>query len=389
MPVTMDSAKTNRRGRILSSAAGDADVAFWQRIEAALDERIAQSDSATEDSAIARKIKASLTRELDNEINFYAEKAFRIGEQERSWLTKNSIDRWADYLIYRYKFRNYPATRHASEFPPYVLIEPTSICNLRCVMCFQVDTTFTEKQYMGRMPWDLFTKAVDEVAENGCQAVTLASRGEPTLHPQLGEMLAYIRDKGILDLKVNTNATRLTEPLTRQIIEAGVSELVFSVDAGTKETYERIRVKGRFDRVVENIRRFKAIRDAEYPNAKTTTRIAGVKVDDDQDIDQMVTFWKQHVDEVSIKPATERWDSYNNEVNDLQTSCAQLWERIYVWYDGTLNPCDFDYKSFLSVGNLNDMTIKEAWRGEAYAKLREAHLEKQRSRCFPCDRCPL
>ena len=27
-----------------------------------------------------------------------------------------------------------------------------------------------------------------------------------------------------------------------------------------------------------------------------------------------------------------------------------LWTRTYVWYDGEVNPCDFDYKSNLSVG---------------------------------------
>ena len=322
-------------------------------------------------------------------INVVTSDGFTINEQEYNWLGKNPENKWAEYLSYRYKFKNYPREQILKNFPPYVLLEPTSICNIRCVMCFQVDRSFSSnKDFLGRMPWDIFTKAVDEIADNNCNAITLASRGEPTLHPQLGEMLAYIQSKDILDVKLNTNATVLTAELARSILNAGVNEVVFSVDAGTKETYELIRVKGKFDNVVKNIQTFKTIRDTEYRNPKTTTRITGVKVRDDQDIDQMVNFWDQYVDEVAIKPASARWDSYNNDLSHKSSPCNELWERIYVWYDGTLNPCDFDYKSFLSPGNLRELTISEAWNSPIYNKIRQNHLDSKRSKCFPCDRCP-
>ena len=61
-----------------------------------------------------------------------------------------------DYLIYRYKFQLYPKKRIVSKFPIYILIEPTSVCNLRCTMCFQVDKTFTKKKYMGFMDLNLY-----------------------------------------------------------------------------------------------------------------------------------------------------------------------------------------------------------------------------------------
>ena len=50
---------------------------------------------------------------------------------------------------------------------------------------------------MGMMPWDIFTKIVDEANLNNCKAITLASRGEPTLHPKLPEMIEYISKKNI------------------------------------------------------------------------------------------------------------------------------------------------------------------------------------------------
>ena len=282
-----------------------------------------------------------------------------------------------------------PKNQILTKFPPYVLIEPTSICNLRCIMCFQVDKSFTKKEFMGMMPWNIFKKTVDEVSSNNCKAVTLASRGEPTLHPKLPEMIEYISQKGILDLKINTNATKLNEKISRSILKNNVSELVFSLDAGNKETYEKVRVKGRFDQVLQNIINFNKLRNEEYKHSKCITRISGVKVLEEQDIDQMTSFWKEYVDEVAIKPATPRWDSYNNEKYYKKEPCTQLWERIYVWYDGKLNPCDFDYKSFLSVGNIENSSIKEVWNSKAYNLLRKNILKKKRDSCYPCDRCPL
>lgn len=322
-------------------------------------------------------------------VNFFDENRFFLSRQEIDWLIKSADSDVVDYLIYRYKFRTWPRKRILSEFPIHLLIEPTSICNIRCVMCFQVDKSFAQKEYMGRMPLDLFNKVIDEASSNSCRAITLASRGEPTLNKDLPLMLELIGKKNFLDVKLNTNATKLTEDICRAILTSGVNELVYSVDAGTKETYESIRVGGKFDNVVQNIDLFNEIRKSEFPNSKTVTRISGVKVNDSQDINQMVEFWSARVDEVTIKPAIPRWDSYNNELTYRLEPCEFLWERLYVWYDGKINPCDFDYKSFLSVGNVEDTSIKDAWLGKGYEKLREAHSSSKRSKVTPCDRCPM
>ena len=42
-----------------------------------------------------------------------------------------------------------------------------------------------------------------------------------------------------------------------KIIEAGVTDLVFSVDSYEKDEYESIRVLGKFNDVVKNIKKFK------------------------------------------------------------------------------------------------------------------------------------
>ena len=87
-----------------------------------------------------------------------------------------------------------------------------------------------------------------------------------------------------------------------------------------------------------------------------------------------------------------RWDTYHNPKDIMaQGACNYLWERMYVWYDGTTNPCDADYKSYLSTGKLDYKlnTIKEIWNSKKYSELREKHLTKKRQSLNPCDRCGL
>ena len=56
------------------------------------------------------------------------------------------------YLSYRYKYNKFPSLKYLDDYPPCIQIEPTSICNLRCIMCYQSDKSFSVKSggFMGR-----------------------------------------------------------------------------------------------------------------------------------------------------------------------------------------------------------------------------------------------
>ena len=185
---------------------------------------------------------------------------FGFTTQEKNFLSRKNFDKWVDYLIYRYKFKNYPKNFQISSFPIYVLIEIISVCNLRCVMCYQSDKSFTKKPYMGSMSENLFYKIIDELHEGGTDAITFGSRGEPTLHNKIGDFIDYTSNK-FMDLKLITNATRLTEDLSHKILSSNVNQLTFSIDAYDKKTYEEIRRRSDFDNVFKNIKRFNEIRN--------------------------------------------------------------------------------------------------------------------------------
>ena len=50
------------------------------------------------------------------------------------------------YLAHRYRYEIYPQSKILDDYPPYLQIEPTSICNYRCVFCFETDKSFTNKK---------------------------------------------------------------------------------------------------------------------------------------------------------------------------------------------------------------------------------------------------
>jgi len=312
-----------------------------------------------------------------------------LNTQEIQYLKKNPSQIWGKYLVHRQKFNYLENNQSLPDFPIYLIIEPVSACNLRCPFCHQVDENFTSnKQMMGNMNFELFKKIIDEASEKGTNAITLTCRGEPTLHPQIGEMIEYCSGK-FLELKMNTNATRLNEKLIHQILKSGMTDLVFSVDSYFKEEFESLRVGANFENVLNNIKKFKEIREKFYPNSSCITRASGVNVGK-QDPKKFKEFWEKYVDYVVMVKMLERWDIYNNPLEKMgKGSCHYLGRSLSIYFDGSVIPCDIDYEGKLSVGNVQDNSINEIWVGEKYTQMIFAHKNDQRSKYFPCDRCPI
>ena len=106
------------------------------------------------------------------------------------------------------------------------------------------------------------------------------------------------------------------------------------------------------------------------------------------DQNKFYKFWIKRSDHVSSGAALERWDTYNNtEHLDINDPCENLWDRMYVWFDGKVNPCDADYKSYLSYGSSKEYSIKELWNNKIISNVRTKHSTENRNDVNPCDRC--
>ena len=328
-----------------------------------------------------------LFEQLENEGKFN----FPINKHMEMFIVKNqkNIDKVVRYIIFRYKFHISGKKKINLGYPPYLLIEPVSTCNLRCPFCFQTDKSFTKKPYMGVIDFDFFKKIVDQADELETGAITLASRGEPTMHKKFIQMLEYMnKKKNIFEIKTNTNGTYLTEEMCHGIFKNNVTQVVISSDHYIKEHYERLRLGSNFEKVVKNVDMLFNIRKKHYPESLTEIRISGIDNERNLDRKKFKDFWITRCDHVSAGYPLERWDTYQNKpIIDLKDPCENLWDRMYVWFDGKVNPCDADYKSYLSYGSAKEYNLKELWNNKIVSNMRDTHLKKNRDKLNPCDRC--
>ena len=337
------------------------------------------------DNEILKNIISNHKKLFDN--GTIVENGFIINNMEINELKFIEEKNFSRYLLYRYKYRFNAHKKKLTEYPPCLQIEPTSMCNFRCVMCYQTDKSFSNKSkgFMSNMSLDLYKKLIDEV-EGKVEAITLASRGEPTLNKDFMNMLEYSNGK-FLAFKINTNASMLNEKLIHSILSTDIQSIVFSADAADKETYEKIRVNGKFEKIMANLELFAEIRKKHYSKSKHIVKMSGVKISDEQSIEKMEKQFKKYADVIAFVNYTPWQSSYENEPNNLEHACEELWTRMFVWADGKVNPCDYDYKSLLSKWNAKKTTISEIWNSKEYNLIRQKHIEKKRNTLEPCARC--
>lgn len=377
----------DKAASILSLAGGDeAQAAVLARLREFYDQVYPDLGLDQTKREVLNKVEHDLFSAPDGD-NADDKTIFRLRPHVVEELQRIRDDELVRYLHYRYRYDVYPFTHQVDAYPPCVQIEPTSVCNYRCVFCYQTDKSFSQKRegHMGMMSLDTFKAVVDEIQGN-VEAVTLASRGDPLIAPEITPMLEYISGK-FLGLKINTNAWALDEEKAHAILAAEPNTVVFSADAADADLYAKLRVGGKLDRVLENIRRFQEIRVRDYPQSRTITRVSGVRFSEEQNFEDLEAFWHDHVDQVAFVDYNPWVNSYDQPSNGLDAPCSDLWRRAFVWWDGKVNPCDVDYKSHLQVGSIGGQTLSKLWNGDGYRDMREKHLSGARSSISPCLGC--
>jgi radical SAM protein with 4Fe4S-binding SPASM domain len=243
---------------------------------------------------------------------------------------------------------------------------------------------------------DTYKKLIDEGVKNGLCSIKYNYLGEPTLNPQIVEMVEYAKQAGVLDVMFNTNATRLDEKLSRRLIASGLDKLFFSFDSPYREHYNRIRVKGDYDDVLGNIRRFMEIRD-EMESVKPFTRVSMVLMKENQgEWEDFQKLFKPIVDAVAYVDYLDHGSQQNAEytlidIGSRQSKfcCPQLWQRMFVHPDGVVTVCCLDSNRELQVGNIFENSAQEIWLGEEYQRLRDLHANGRFDEIAACARCPL
>ena len=106
-----------------------------------------------------------------------------------------------------------------------------------------------------------------------------------------------------------------------------------------------------------------------------------------QTSESMQKVWGGLVDQVTFVKYNPWENVYDQPANKLEEPCTDLWRRMFVWWDGKVNPCDVDYKSSLSIGSIKNDGLDELWQSDIYNEIRKSHINKKRGSKNPCAAC--
>ena len=294
--------------------------------------------------------------------------------------SSNRVGSGGYYEEYRKKWFDYPENFHVSDFPLFLDIEATSSCNLSCPHCVQTYAGFRK----GYIPWDLYEKIIDEASEAGCYGCKYHTigRGEPLLHKELVKMIAYAKKKGMIDTYLNTNGILLTRQRIKALLDAGLDQIVFSVDGYTKEKYEANRPGADFYRLGWNIEMFRRYRD--LGNYSTKIRIQTVALKG-LDLNKYREFWSDKADEITY---LDFKDMRKREVGlEGDWICPQPWQRVSVLWDGKVNICNHDDRGFAILGNVKDESIYKLWHSAGAEYIRDAFKNGMQDMLSACNGC--
>ena len=134
--------------------------------------------------------------------------------------------------------------------PLYVAWQLTNECNLACLHC--IEESGPGKAFRDELGRTEIFDILEQLSAKDVPYLSL-SGGEPMLHPLFFDMVERICADGI-QLKIETNGHYLTVENCKRLKELGVKAVQVSLDGATRETFNRMRVRGDFDRAIEGIR---------------------------------------------------------------------------------------------------------------------------------------
>lgn len=265
-------------------------------------------------------------------------------------------------------------------FPPQIIIETTSVCNMKCSHC---NHRIMERDNM-HMSDNLYRKIINEIAEVAPNTeVWPTFYGEAfSLGNKLFERLRYARDKGLERLVLNSNGKLLgRKDYIDQILTSGLKRFILSLDGFKKETFERIRVGGDRDKIyasVEKLLERKKELGLEFPVIQCQFSV----IDDNaKELSEFREFWEKRGAEVKVRNMLS-WANSGDVVaknldydTDFRIACPWANNTMAIHSNGNVVACAVDYEGHFVAGNVHTQTLQNIWRQDHYTKLRKLHAE--------------
>lgn len=220
---------------------------------------------------------------------------------------------------------------------------------------------------MRDMPIEMVKRLLDEAATwRPKPAVQFSGFGEPTLYPHLVEAVQHCTRKGMRS-RFYSNGMMLTPSLTKELVQAGLTWFLVTIDARDKETYESIRVGLDFETVEYNVKEaWKICR-----KSGTRMEIGAVKCKENKDdIANIKKYWEKHSEVYTIIgeiPLVEGRIKYH----PANYCRKKPWTQLLVRANGDVPFCCIDVEDkYTNIGNVNNQTMLEIYNSTEVRNLR-------------------
>jgi len=287
--------------------------------------------------------------------------------------------------------------------PLSVILDASEQCNFRCCYCFrsgQKDENWSFAASGGIMSLDTFNLAVMQLTEFSqmIKVVSLSGHGEPLCNPKLADMARILKGANVTErIEMHTNASLLTEDNVEDIANSGLSRIVVSLQGLTASAYER--VSGVKIDWVQFYRNLKLLYESKNESLKIHIKITNLALDKTDclnDEQKFRTVFGDIADSVFVENAVPLWQSINIEANVKGNKfgndfgdvnyCPLVFYKILIAPDGGIYPCT-NLPPPMSLGNIRDVTLLDAWNSRKRHELLKDHLRLTRHRHTPCINC--
>jgi len=271
------------------------------------------------------------------------------------------------------------------------MFDITNVCNSECTHCphsVSYESNIDDKPFLDL---DIFKKAIDECKGRNMQFVRITADGEPLIHPKLFEMIDYAFENGVGPVGLTTNGSLLSKDKAERLAESGLFMVDFSLDAVSKETYNKVRYGLPFEKVIGNV---KYLLDYKKKvNSPLKVMVSFVKQKDNMsELEEFEDYWGPLVDKVLVREMISNVNLI--EVPETKDNkglkrwpCPHWFRRIVINYNGVIKACPIDWGNGTAYKQLSATTIYDAWHSDFYWKNRMEHLSNEFSKSSLCKDC--
>lgn len=293
--------------------------------------------------------------------------------------------------------------------PIHLQVEPTTKCNLRCALC---PVTVGLDRPDQHMKLETFKKIIDETGEF-VFLLLMWDWGEPFLNPDIYEMIAYAKKRGIKVIS-STNGHIFSQPgNAERLVTSGIDSIIFAIDGIEQETYKKYRKGGNLKTVLSGIKkvvaakkalklktplinfRFIAMRHNEHeiPFLTEFARKLGVDVLTIKTINPTCNNAGDKIvyDDPEYIPENKRYQRFTYLKNFTRirlnsNPCKQLWNNPVFHSNGNVSPCTFDPYEKMVLGSVMQQLFSDIWQNNEYRSLRNK-FKNNYQRISICAQC--